>query len=366
MTLPMQPDSDVVAELLAPISATSPCGQSLRYDADFDRLRELRREDDATLPTGVWKAEVKRGDWSALEKLASDILRSRSKDLMVAAWLGEAWLQRNALEGLSQALSLIVGLCERYPEELHPLAEEGDQSWRVTPLDWLARRYAEVLHTRIPLFAASSGEFSTFTLYEWQQLQARQVAAADSKAAKAAAEAARLTQQKLNELIRDTPITFWLRCKTHLESGGQNLARLEQWSDACLADLAPTYSPLRDVMLSMTALLQEFIAMHPQRPMPMETMLAAPAHADDAAEEDATVKMNADAQSLSLNSREDAYRQLVLIADYLAKTEPHSPVPYLIKRAVEWGNKPLNELLTELISADSEARRVWSLLGVLK
>ncbi|HCI3127239.1 TPA: type VI secretion system protein TssA, partial [Pseudomonas aeruginosa] len=64
-------------------------------------------------------------------------------------------------------------------------------------------------------------------------------------------------------------------------------------------------------------------------------------------------------------SREDAYRQLLLIADYLARTEPHSPVPYLIKRAVEWGNKPLSELLAELINADSEARRVWSLLGVL-
>lgn len=62
-------------------------------------------------------------------------------------------------------------------------------------------------------------------------------------------------------------------------------------------------------------------------------------------------------------SREDAYRQLLLIADYLARTEPHSPVPYLIKRAVEWGNKPLSELLAELINADSEARRVWSLLA---
>lgn len=68
---------------------------------------------------------------------------------------------------------------------------------------------------------------------------------------------------------------------------------------------------------------------------------------------------------LAPTSREDAYRQLLLIADYLARTEPHSPVPYLIKRAVEWGNKPLSELLAELINADSEARRVWSLLGVL-
>ena len=36
-------------------------------------------------------------------------------------------------------------------------------------------------------------------------------------------------------------------------------------------------------------------------------------------------------------SREEAYRQLLLIAEYLARTEPHSPVPYLIRRGVEWG-----------------------------
>jgi type VI secretion system protein ImpA len=64
-------------------------------------------------------------------------------------------------------------------------------------------------------------------------------------------------------------------------------------------------------------------------------------------------------------SRDEAYRQLLLIAEYLTRTEPHSPVPYLIRRGVEWGNKPLSELLGELISADAESRRLWTLLGVL-
>jgi type VI secretion system protein ImpA len=40
-------------------------------------------------------------------------------------------------------------------------------------------------------------------------------------------------------------------------------------------------------------------------------------------------------------------------------------VPYLINRAVAWGQKPLRDLLAELISSDAEARRLWTLLGVL-
>src|SRR3546814_3943115 len=52
---------------------------------------------------------------------------------------------------LQRALVLLAELCERYPEEVHPQAQDGDQSWRVPPIDWLLRRYAELLHTRLPL-----------------------------------------------------------------------------------------------------------------------------------------------------------------------------------------------------------------------
>lgn len=359
------PAPDLLQALLAPISDEAPCGPSLRYEPDFDRLRELRREDDTSLPTGVWKAEVKRSDWAALERLASEILQSRSKDLMVAAWLGEAWLHRQVPDGLSRALGLVAGLCERYPEALHPQAEEGDQSWRVTPLDWLARTYASVLHTRVPVFDNEGGDFATFTLHDWQQLQHQQVMSTDSKAAKAAAEAAHLRQQKLNERVRDVPIAAWLRKKASLEAGLADLQRLDQWSDDWLGDIAPSYSPLREVILAQVALVQGFIDMHPQRPSPLAPEpLPTAVEALQTDNEEVEVNRTVDAQNLS--NRDEAYRQLELIADYLARTEPHSPVPYLIRRAVEWGNKPLNELLNELISADAEARRVWSLLGVLK
>ena len=52
----------------------------------------------------------------------------------------------------------------------------------------------------------------------------------------------------------------------------------------------------------------------------------------------------------SLNHRNDAFSQLKLIADYFRSNEPHSPVPYLIERAIRWGYLSLPELITELIS----------------
>ncbi|MDF5931911.1 type VI secretion system protein TssA [Pseudomonas aeruginosa] len=159
----------------------------------------------------------------------------------------------------------------------------------------------------------------------------------------------------------------WQRKQASLLACQQQLQRLEQWCDRCLGELASSCQPLREVIAQWLALLKEFIAMHPQAPLSEEQPPVAEA---DASEGDADGEESVPASAPSgpagaPTSREDAYRQLLLIADYLARTEPHSPVPYLIKRAVEWGNKPLSELLAELINADSEARRVWSLLGVL-
>ena len=360
MSLPSTTLPDLIDQLLAPISADAPCGVDLRYEREFDQLRDLRREDDASLPTGVWQSTLKRANWPDVEKLTTILLLERSKDLMLSAWLGEAWLHLQALDGLPGSLALIAGLCERFPEDLHPRAEDGDQSWRVIPLEWLVRRYSEVLLTRVPLFGSRNSDFEAYTLEVWRRLQVQQVQANDSKNAKTSAEAARNEQKKLNEQIRVTPLAFWLRTQGNLLLSLQHLQRLDSWSDAYLGDQAPGLRPLQDTIEALLKLVQEFIAMHPQQPAPPPLVVEVPAAVAPSVE-DAPI-----AQAFrEPANREEAYRQLLLIAEYLARTEPHSPVPYLIRRGVEWGNKPLSELLGELISADAESRRLWTLLGVL-
>ncbi|RON43860.1 type VI secretion system protein TssA [Pseudomonas frederiksbergensis] len=359
MNMPSTPLPELIDRLLEPISSEAPCGQDLRYEREFDQARELRREDDTSLPTGVWQSSIKRAQWPELEKLTTSLLLERSKDLMLSAWLGEAWLHQDGLEGLPGSLALVAGLCERYPEQLHPQAEDGDQSWRVIPLEWLARRYTEVLLTRVPLLDPRNGEFDGLCLDAWRRLQVQQVQTNDSKVAKTSAENARSEQKKITEQIRATPLSFWLHSQGSLLLSLQHLQRLEAWSDAYLGNQAPGFKGLQDVITALLTLVQEFIAMHPRQSteVPVE---AAPVVASGPADVTAPPQVFREPAS-----REEAYRQLLLIAEYLARTEPHSPVPYLIRRGVEWGNKPLSELLGELISADAESRRLWTLLGVL-
>ncbi|MDU9389025.1 type VI secretion system protein TssA [Pseudomonas japonica] len=360
--------SQRVSQLLEPIPGELPCGKSMRYDAVFDRLEDLRREDDTSLPTGVWStSEVKRADWAGVERLATQVLQERSKELMIAIWLGEAWLHREGFKGITDALALIGGLCERFPDDLHPQPEDGDLAWRAAPLAWMARRYDQVLLTRVQLFPESPPDLDGFSLYQWYQMKRRQVPVNDSKPAKAAAEAAQALQKKVTELARNTPVTWWLQGVKTIATAQAQLVLLDGWCDRNLGDDAPGFADLRRTLQHLEETVREFIALHPPQLLPTEP--EAPAVVQSQQENSQSMDVPAPVESrqpfAEPRTRDEAYRQLLVIADYLARTEPHSPVPYLIRRGVEWGNKPLRDLLAELIESDAEARRLWTLLGVL-
>lgn len=55
-----------------------------------------------------------------------------------------------------------------------------------------------------------------------------------------------------------------------------------------------------------------------------------------------------------LSNRDDAFNQLRVIADFFKKTEPHSPIPFLLERAIRWGYMALPDLITEMIANGNE------------
>jgi type VI secretion system protein ImpA len=63
-------------------------------------------------------------------------------------------------------------------------------------------------------------------------------------------------------------------------------------------------------------------------------------------------------------NRESAYRQLEQIAEFLQRTEPHSPIPYLVRRAITWGRMPLPQLMQEMLKQEGDVQRLFGLLGV--
>jgi predicted component of type VI protein secretion system len=64
-------------------------------------------------------------------------------------------------------------------------------------------------------------------------------------------------------------------------------------------------------------------------------------------------------------SREEAYRRLKEVADFLKKTEPHSPVIYLIERAIRWKDLDLQDVIREMLPQYRDAvNLMWQQFGL--
>ena len=65
-----------------------------------------------------------------------------------------------------------------------------------------------------------------------------------------------------------------------------------------------------------------------------------------------------------IQSREDAFRSLLQVAEFFKRTEPHSPISYALEQAVRWGRMPLPDLLAELIPEEAARLQLFKLVGI--
>jgi type VI secretion system protein ImpA len=65
-----------------------------------------------------------------------------------------------------------------------------------------------------------------------------------------------------------------------------------------------------------------------------------------------------------IGSRAQALRALQDVGEYFRRAEPHSPISYLISRAVRWGSMPLDQLLRDVIRNDDVIGQIWETLGL--
>lgn len=65
-----------------------------------------------------------------------------------------------------------------------------------------------------------------------------------------------------------------------------------------------------------------------------------------------------------IGNRKQAFDKLKEVAEYLRRTEPHSPVSYLVNRAVKWGDMRLEDVLTELVKNSDVREHLFETLGV--
>jgi type VI secretion system protein ImpA len=66
----------------------------------------------------------------------------------------------------------------------------------------------------------------------------------------------------------------------------------------------------------------------------------------------------------TIRTRDDAFHQLLKVADFFQRTEPHSPVSFALEQVVRWGRMPLPELLAELIPEEGPRKSLFQRVGI--
>lgn len=306
--------------LLAAVSATSPCGEDLEYDADFLRLeRDSLGQPERSMGDSILPAAPP--EWRSIQQQSLELLQ-RSKDLRITHFLLQSSLALEGVTGLARVLTLISELLKQYWADLHPrldAEDNNDPTVRINALagltsDATIRLLRESILARSRTFGAVSlraaANASGLQSFPDENLGAEQLAGAflDSDP-----EQLEITRAALHE------------ARSVAEAIEQQIS--EHVGSTQGVDLGPLKQPLKMAL----QILGQFAPQSGDSPLPDSISDDSAARVEYATAP--STPRNTGTSSGEINNRDDVLRSLDRILAYYTHHEPSSPLPVLLNRA---------------------------------
>ncbi len=328
--------------LSRPVDDNEPAGPDLEYSSVAELDRFAAGTPGTIDPSTQELVGAEEPNWRKVAEMATELL-GKTKDLRVAAWLTRAELANRGLPGLADGLKLIATLVETFWETLYPPLDrdEGDD-----PIERL-----NVLANLSPDPASSSGEALLRTLRGTAIVESREVG--------------RFTVRDLEYVLgRMTPPAGQTAPAAGLLAGAWKTgdpAANQQKRDGIAIGLASIQAiiklfgdhsgqrPNLDLLQQTFRRVGEFYAAQ-------DAEAAAEAAIGEGAEEGAADEIGGGSgsggkppRSGGLASRADAVRILQQVATFLRKSEPSSPAPMFVDRAIKLLQMDFNAIVKELM-----------------
>ena len=359
--------------MLTPIEGELSVGPDLRLDtshtSDYSQIKDARRAARDAERNNMFDGDSTEANeqWQKIFLLAPKVLATQSKDLEISCWLTEALVRKSGFQGLKDGFSLIRQLIENFWQQgLYPIEDEDGIETRIASIAGLNGEGAEgVLLSPIRnSFITEDASYEPFSLWQYQQ----------------AIDISRLSdERKQSDQIERIGFSMESIEKAVAQSSSEYYTSLYEDIEICLTEYKAIDSLLTEFCGSFEAppsskiieLLEDakgainHIA-KAKLPIVIETSVSDEESENESIDEAATssAATPSNAVTTALNSRDDAFKQLNTIAEYFKKTEPHSPISYMLTKTVKWGNMPLEELMKELIPDSSSRDTYSSLTGV--
>ena len=355
-----------IESFLAPIEGENPSGESLQYSGLYDEIREARRSEE-NLDQGEYRHETKAANWGQVIDLASDALASKTKDLQISVWLAEALARTEGFPGIRDGLKLTRLIIETFWDTMYPEIDEGDLEGRANILYWLDRQVGIIIR-EIPITNSPGG--NNYSYYQWEESrdfdipektegldyeQSQRINELRTRAV----EEKKVTSEQWRSAKNPTRRAFYEQLNINVTECWEEFKALDNAMDKCFGRETPGLGAIKksmeDLRHLLEALLKEKRLLEPD---PVE--VSPDAEAGEGAGESSSTGIS----SGPVRSRAEALKRLAEVADYFRKTEPHSPVAYLVQRAIRWGEMPLDSWLSDVVKDDNVLSAIREILGI--
>lgn len=331
--------------LARPIDDNEPAGPDLEYAAVAELDRFAAGTPGTIDPSTQELVGAEEPNWRKVGEQASELL-GKTKDLRVAAWLTRAELATRGLPGLADGLKLIATLLETFWDSLYPMLDRDEGDDPIERMNVLANLSPDpaqsygsasteaLLRTLRGTVIVESREVGRFTVRDLDYVLGRMQPPAGQTAPAAGLLAAawKTGDPAANQEKRDGIATGLAAVqaivKLFSERSGQR----------------PNLDLLQNTMRRVGEFYTE-----------QDATTAAEA-ADAAGDEESAGEVGGSAgaagkipRSGGLASRADAVRILQQVAVFLRKSEPSSPAPMFVDRAVKLLQMDFNAIVKELM-----------------
>jgi type VI secretion system protein ImpA len=350
-----------LTELTAPINGGS--GEDLSFSLLFDQVKEARRADPDYLTQGDWQTDLKLSDWDLTITLTAQGLAQDSKDLMLVAWLCEGLAHKHHFIGITFGLKVAERILDVFWENLFPTLEEGLDE-RAARLTWLNSTLTAVVGG-LPI--TQGDKFGLLRYDESRQME--NLALQNQKAMTAALNEGKINAEMFQRSVVLTDTAHLVSKAAEINDSLQACQRLQASMGKLFGHEAPSFASLSEV-LSRAAQLAEKLLKDRGVELNVPAQAAPEPEAEPTDEPTQgvanalTIKDSAPAPLRTTPlTRDEAFTMLAGIAQFFKQTEPQSPVPYLIERAIKWGNMPLEGWLSDVIKDSNVVDSIRDVLG---
>ncbi|WP_053062553.1 type VI secretion system protein TssA [Photobacterium aquae] len=295
--------------------------------------------------------------WHEILEQVPLLLTTECKDLELTAWFIEALVRNCGFRGLEIGFKTAAILIENFWDDVYPMPDEDGIETRIAPLVGLNGVEGEgtllMPIACVPL-TENHGE-QAYSLWEYEQ--ALEIDRLDAEKKKYRIDMGGVDLQALEEEVKMSEPTFYRQLHQDIEAAIQAYSDLVKLMDDACGYPLPSSQITKRLQACLNAVT--YLAEDKLKALPSTDPIV-----DVNNSESQTDLSSVSGISVQLETRQEAIKNLKMIADFFKKTEPHSPMAYAIEQVVRWSDMSLPDLLEELI-VDGDARKgYFRLVGI--